>query len=221
MMSSNKYLSRTLGSIAILLGLTVALTNSSQAQDGNSDPEITMILEQWEVKVADPDVDTNSPQLSTIMTPDNSHPEDFFAFELNHSTIPEFSPGGMQVQYWSGDQLSKYQYSATNELIDESPDTIIWTQRLSLNNGQLRFQIINGDSESFGDFGGSALFTLTTPSNLQSLNAYSYEESAKYSNVTYGTNRVEKMQLKRVRFYSGSTLVKQMNTPIVVDNSSE
>ena len=63
------------------------------------------------------------------------------------------------------------------------------------------FSVVNGQSTSWGPFGGESL-KLRLPVNIPNLNAYSSNLSDAKTEVTYGGNRVKRLVLKEVRHYS-------------------
>ena len=75
-------------------------------------PRVVSVEEHWELSLAQPDPDRSAPQITMVFSPDGDVNGEHFLFTLNHGTVPEYEPGGMQVQLWDGDQLIE---SATAE----------------------------------------------------------------------------------------------------------
>jgi hypothetical protein len=69
-------------------------------------------------------------------------------------------------------------------------------------NGQLIFEILGGQSSTWGAFGGNGNLRLVIPSSLSNLDAYSPIVSAENSRVGFGGRRVERLALKRVRKFT-------------------
>ena len=72
-----------------------------------------------------------------------------------------------------------------------------WSQNISLQNGQLSFQVRDGNSETWGQFGGSDL-SLTVATSLTSLNSYRPAVSLSESQVGYAQNRVGSLTLTKL-----------------------
>src|SRR5436309_9491493 len=63
------------------------------------------IQEDWQLVIGIPDPVGAGPQLSTTMSPVTDGSTPCFVFDMNYRDSPTFSPGGMQVQVWSGDTM--------------------------------------------------------------------------------------------------------------------
>src|SRR5262249_24089103 len=123
-----------------------------------------------------------------------------------------FRAGGLQVLAWSGKDLMA-STSQKETQCSTAGETITWTQRLALSGGMLRYQITNGTSTTWGGFRHGGLLSVVQSSSLESLDAYSPDVSKANSGVGWQANHVTRMTLARVRYYSGSTLVRTDNTP--------
>src|SRR4051812_43338710 len=91
--------------LSIVMLAATALTLSSGGVQAQTSPPPDQIEEDWQIIIATPDTVGAGPQMSTAMSPvaDGSSP--FFVFDTNYRDSPTFSPGGMQAQVWSGDQM--------------------------------------------------------------------------------------------------------------------
>ena len=60
------------------------------------------IEEDWEVEIGTPEPAGNAPQIINVFSPRQSLSGAYAVFEVNHSTQPTYSAGGMQLQCWVG-----------------------------------------------------------------------------------------------------------------------
>jgi hypothetical protein len=175
------------------------------------------IEEDWSVVVASYDTDGVGPQITTSMSPvsDNSTP--FVAFDLNYREYPDFIAGGMQTQIWSGANLSGYATQSTSQLQNNN-ETITWTQRMTLGSGSVTYLVLNGSSQSFGQFGQTyGLSPVSFSTSVTSFAGYSPATSIKNSGASWESNLVTSMTLTQVRYYSGSTLLATDSTQYSVN----
>ena len=122
----------------------------------------------------------------------------------------------MQIQVWSGDNVLSYASPNGSEQFSTSGETVTWTQSVSLGTrGGLRFSV-EGDSTTWGHFGGSKQMRLWLGTSLTSLNAYRPSVSVANSGVGFAANRVERLVLKEVRYYSAQGLLARDATERVV-----
>jgi len=79
-------------------------------------------------------------------------------------------------------------------------ERITWKTSMSLSDGRLSFEVLDGTSDTWGAFGGNAgRLRATQLTNLADLNGYDPDVSISNSGVGYASNRVQSMTLKRVR----------------------
>jgi hypothetical protein len=192
----------------LLLGvLAIALTAAAQEASVPYD----RIEEDWEIVVAEPDPDTHAPQLINVMSPTGDLSEDYGVLELNHCTQPDYVEGGLQLQFWS-DEEYQLNYTPKPSLLLAIPaETIRYTVAMAIENGHLKFRVLNGTSTSWGTFGGDS-FVVSRPARRPNLSAYSTSVSTAKSRVAFASHRVEKFSLKRVRYYHNNTLIKTDET---------
>ncbi|MEX0585818.1 MAG: hypothetical protein WD176_04200 [Pirellulales bacterium] len=189
---------------------------TSRAEDGGT-PNITRVEEDWELVVSEPDVHDNSPQLSCVTSPLGDLSGLYAVLELNHRTQTSYVRGGLQLQIWNGpDQLVSTKTSYDNDYLSHAGETIRWTQSLKVSDGTLTFDVFNGTSQSWGNFGASSDLRRTVSTTLTNLNAYSSDVSVQNSGVGYGGNRVTSLVLKTVRKYAGDQLVQTDSVAKVV-----
>ena len=95
-----------------------------------------------------------------------------------------------------------------------------WTQKLSLHDGTLTFQILNGESETWPTFGGDEL-SIDVPTTQSTLNSYKPSVSLAESQVGYAENRVTSLTLTKLVWVTEDGQVHEQNAPIPIDTSLE
>ncbi len=204
-----------------LAGLTAAaiMAAAPNALLGGDGPDIDRIEEDWEVVIGEPSPEEEAPQIVNVFSPLGNLEQDFAVFELNHRTQPDYLEGGMQLQRWTGSELDQVE-SWTNDrdsfLLMTPGETVTYTLRMSLLYGSwLGFSVRNGQSETWGQFGGDSL-RLVSYTDLPNLNSYSTENSTTNSRIGFASYRVTRFVLKEVRYYSQGELVLTDTTDHVV-----
>jgi len=134
--------------------------------------EIVSIEEHWELHVGGPDVDSNSPQISMVMSPTGGLEGDYFVFTLNHGNVPGFTAGGMQVQHWYDEEAVDTSNGPQLETLSHNDETISWTQKLSVNNGTITFEILDGSSQTWNVLGGQGYLKASVSTAMETLNSY-------------------------------------------------
>jgi len=193
-----------------LLGFTLF----SFASDRAAALDVVLVEEHWELHVGGPDVGRSAPQLTMLMSPTASTDSDFFLVNLNHWTIPDYEPGGIQVHRWLGDNVKAAAHSSNYAPLAADAEIISWVQRMSIAGGQLKFEVVNGNSQSWGSFGGNGQLKLTHATALTRLNDYHPSVSLSHSGVGYAGNRVSVFVLKRLRWITSDDEMHEMIAPI-------
>lgn len=181
-------------------------------------PRVISIEEHWVLHVSQPELDRSAPQTTMVMSPSGELAGAFFLFTLNHATVPDYRPGGMQVQLWEGTTLVDNHAGDATEPLSHGDETVTWVQRISLEDGTLTFQVLNGSSESWGSFGGDDL-TLNTSTSLTGLNSYLPVISLTESEVGYAENRVVSLVLTKLVWVTDDGITHEQNAPIPIDTS--
>ena len=211
-------------------GLTIVLifallllpgTQSYQARafqtmpdEGVLEPIVVYIEEDWQLVLNEPGEQITAPQFHTVMSPFGNTDVVYAQVSWNYRDLPEFVAGGMQLQAWGDD----YNFGHTNvreDTLSLDAEIITWTQVLHTNGQKIRFKIIDGQSSSWGSFGGENVH-VDIPFALTNLNGYSSSVSAADSCITYGSNRVTSLVITEVRRYGPNGLLSVDNTPVVV-----
>lgn len=174
------------------------------------------IEEDWELVVASPDANSTAPQVSCTISPLSHVSSLHAAFELNHQSQPEFTAGGLQLQVWNDEQPLSSRKFPTSGVLDTDNEVIRWTQSLTLEDGTLTFEITDGTSTTWSNFGGQGYLKASLTTNLENLNGYDPDISVENSGVAYAGNRVTKLVLKRVRATLASGEVIEDTTQRVV-----
>jgi hypothetical protein len=176
--------------------------------------KIVQIDEQWELQIGEPDTSLSAPQATMVMSPTGNLDSTYFIFNLNCRNFPTYQPGGVQVQHWEGDSVVDSGTGAAADPLSQSEDTVSWTERVTLNNGTLTFEVVDGASNSWGHFGNEDALRLSSPTSLNNLNAYKPAISLTESQIGYADNRVRSLILKKIVWYTDDGQSHQLNAPI-------
>ena len=182
--------------------------------------DIVQVEEEWELVLKDPDSDLTAPQVTCAISPTGDVDGLHATFELNHQSYPYFASGGMRLQVWSGEDNVSSHKTQNDGVMSTAGETVRWTQSMRLHGGSLTFEIKNGTSTTWGEFGGEHGLRTNCSSDLTSLNEYDPDVSVANSGTGYASNRVASLTLKRVRitFDNGDVVVD--DTERTVDQSA-
>jgi hypothetical protein len=203
-------------SVASLLAFCAASAFATLAWADS--PRVVRVEEHWELQVAQPDSGLSAPQTTMVMSPTDNIDGVHFLVTLNHSTVPNYAPGGVQVQLWDGDVLVNAHSAHDGEALTQSEEVVNWVQRMTISDGHLSFQVLNGQSETWGAFGGDDL-TVSESTSLTSLNSYHPGVSLTESQVGYAENRVVSLTLTKLVWETEDGVVHEQNAPIPIDTS--
>lgn len=178
--------------------------------------DVYRVEEDWELVVADPDATTVAPQVTTSISP-LGHINGLHAtFEINHRTVPSYSPGGLHFHVWNGESRLSTRDDSSNALVSQTGEVVRWTQRMTLVDNTLWLSVREGTSSTWGNFGAEGNLRISMTTNLNNLNEYSPEVSVAQSGIGFASNRAESLVLKRVRRTFNNGQVVEDNTPRVV-----
>ena len=174
--------------------------------------DIIRIEEDWEIQVAAPWPDRNTPELVASMGPVADESESVVSLLINHATYPEYRAGGVQLQVWKNEQLMGRSTFAHNRQLATANEIIRFTLVMAMGSGKLKFQVTSGTSSTFGEFGGGNW--IEAPTSLTSLASYSPAASIYRSALSVGRNRLSKYQINQVRVSteSGETIDKTVRS---------
>ena len=187
---------------------------------GQTSPNVVRIEEDWELVIATPDTNSAGPQITMAFSPFNSVEGLHATFELNHRTYPGSVAGGMQLQMWYGEYPCNYQAGSSTNLLNIAGETITWTQVMEVDECELVFKIENGQSQTWGNFGGNGSLERRICWEIQNLNSYNVNNSVTNSGVGYAGKRVQSLVIKRYRAYTADGTMVQDTTPRVVHSTS-
>src|SRR3954465_8863866 len=107
-------------------------------------PKVLQIEEQWELSIGAPDAGRSAPQATMVMSPTGNLDSTYFLFTLNCRNLPSYQPGGVQVQQWEGNSVANSGTGSIAEPLSQSEDTVRWTQRVTLHDGTITFEVVDG-----------------------------------------------------------------------------
>lgn len=202
------------GALACIIGLAIALATSSPVLAGPND--VVAVEEHWALQVSRPDAQRSTPQITMLMSPTGTVQSVYFQFTLNHANVATYAPGGLQVQSWLAGIAVHQRATDINVALDRPNEVIRWTQRLSLLNGNLRFQVCDGESETWGTFGGDDL-TLDVATLQANLNSYRPSLSLNGARVGFAENCPVSLILTKVAWLTEDGQVHEQSGPISVE----
>ncbi len=179
--------------------------------------KILSIEEHWSLKVGEPEPDRSSPQASMVMSPGGNLDGQYFLFTLNHRTLPAYEPGGMQVQLWDGNEAVDEAVGVAEVPLSVADETISWVQKLEIDGGVLKFQVLDGTSQTWGAFGNTGTLKLTAATAPTDLNDYQPGISLTESEVGYAGNRVLSLTLDKLVWTTEDGEVHELTAPIDID----
>ena len=195
---------KSLGFLAVLLSASTAYSS-----------DVVLVEETWELEVTTTDSNSTAPQVATAISPTGNDDSVHAVFELNHQSVPSWAPGGMHLQLWEGETPLETHKHPNGKVMSDGHEVITWTQRMWLDDNVLSFDVVNGDSETWGNFGGQGYLRTSVASSLANLNGYDPDVSVENSGVTYAGNRVSKLVLKQVRIVGSNGQQHVDTTPRV------
>jgi len=180
-----------------LTALGVLMASTSAVCGDTSATDVMQVQEDWELVLSEPAAIKTAPQLETVISPVGNVDSVFARTTWNYREFPDFQAGGMQLQAWHGDAfLAKTNFGSND--FSTVRETVTWTQVLKTDGNILTLKISDGQSVTWGAFGGSTL-TLVGIVDLPNLNGYRTEVSVNNSGISFGSNRVVLLRIKAVR----------------------
>jgi hypothetical protein len=193
-----------LGAFAVLL-----CTASAEAQ---SPVKVVRVVESWQLVVSQPDPSLDAPQVTSVISPVGHLDSLYAAFEVNHQSQPAFVGGGMQLQLWNGETPLVSKKHKEGQKLAHDNETISWVHDMYLKDGVLYFQVRNGASTTWGNFGGPLSTAASVATTLEDLNGYSPLVGVENSGVGYAGNRVTSLKLMSVKVYTSDGQVVEDST---------
>jgi len=178
--------------------LSAVLALSSAAKFATAQ-DIVHIEEDWTLLVGTPDANSVGPQIAVTMSPFNDIKDTYFTLEINHRSLPYWTPGGITLHQWAGEWRIQSLDRADRSVMNTSNETVTWTQILDVQGGVLTFQVKNGSSTTWGPFGYSGHLKLMTGWGVNNINSYTPNVSVARSGVAYAGNRVQLLKITEIR----------------------
>ncbi|HOW17520.1 MAG TPA: hypothetical protein PLC79_00675 [Phycisphaerae bacterium] len=194
--ASGRSLCRLLAGVVLLLPVMASLARAQEP--------VIRVEEDWVLILNEPNDNLDSPQFHTTMSPFPNLDSYFAVVSWNYRETPDFVPGGVQLQSWNGDERIRSRTIDYGQL-STSAETITWTQSLETDGAVLLFQVLNGQSTTWGTFGRD--MRIDADANLPDLSGYSPDASVGNSCISYGANRVDVLMITQVRRYGPSGLL--------------
>jgi hypothetical protein len=193
--------------------IVITLLGNSAAGDTPL-PDVAHVEEDWQLIVDEPQTNNNGPQVTCSISPRDMN-SGYVALDLNYHTLP-YCAGGLQMHSWTPyNPIVTRDFSPTAMLATPG-ETITWTQTMGIRDGRLWFRVMNGQSQTWGPFGGrgTGIFIGT---DFPNLNGYDPNVSVNNSGVSFASNLVTSLTLQAVRWYDvNRNLIKQTTDPRVV-----
>jgi hypothetical protein len=178
--------------------------------------DVARVEEDWELVVNQPDADLNGPQLTCVISPATVG-DAYCAFDINYCTQPDYSAGGLQMHAWNPFTPIVTCNFPVSGVMQTNNETVTWTQTMSLADGVLTFLVVDGQSTTWGTFGGTVDESVSVNTTVSNLNAYDPNVSLVNSGVSFASNLVTSLTLTAVRWYAADgTLIQEITTPQVV-----
>jgi hypothetical protein len=207
----------------LLLLLPVSLSSISTGETGTGTPSVPVptgasrVEEDWEIVIKEPSTATDSPQLSVVFGPADPESKTHAVFELNHATQPSYLKGGMQLQCWWGEELVDYRNQHHPSDLHVNNETITFTTATQTGNNKILMEVLNGNSTSFGAFGGETSLRAQVNLAKADLSDFDSNYSLQHSGCGWGKNRVSKFTRKAIRYYDkDGSLAAQDTTERVI-----
>lgn len=207
-----------LGAVYLSVAAVLSMGGAARLGADEGDVFVTKVCESWEVTVGQPNTVRNAPQVTMIMSPHPDLENDYFSFLLNFRCEPDYSPGGMQLLHLKGTEVVDHRDGPCDEMLHHDSETVSWRQSLSIENGALQFDVDEGDSESWGSFGGQGYLRQSVATSLTNLNGYRPRVSLTESGIGFAGNRVESLRLMRLEWHLSDDRVVTFTAPIDIDS---
>jgi len=212
----------SIGSLVTRLTLFAAVASSiAGAEAFAAEPQtIVRVEEDWVLVVGAPDANSIAPQICCTISPPIETDAPHATLELNHHSRPDFVVGGIQLQTWNDEWPLTYNSIPSHNILEDDGEVISWTQTMAIEDGALKFEVVNGASKTWGGFGGAGHLRASVASGLSNLNGYSPDATVQNSGVSLATHRVRSLMLKQVRLITSTGEVVVDDTPRVVHASN-
>ena len=181
---------------------------------GEAQEPVIRVEQDWRLVLTEPDDAVLAPQLHTVMSPFGNLNSLYAQVTWNYAELPDFEEGGLQIQAWEGEDCS-FHRSFNGQGLSGIAETVRWTQVMETNGNTLSCKIVNGQSTTWGSFGGQSM-GVNGSAAVPNLNQYDTGVSVGNSLVTYGANRVRLLVITEVRRYGEDGLLSVESNPRVI-----
>lgn len=178
------------------------------------------VQEDWELLIQTTSPDVTAPQIATVISPIENIEAEYGVLELNHTTQPDYSDGGIQLQRWNGDFICSTRTANSHARLTTPDERITFTMTMKISGGKLAFGVINGKSQTWGDFGGEPYWRTRTDSAYPDLARYDRKVSVQKTRIGFAANLVQSFKQKTVRYYKNGELLKTDTVEQVVYDAS-
>lgn len=197
---------------ASLLILALLFQMSGHAEEVANDP-IVAISTSWRIRLNTPNDNGSLPQIIAVLLPNGTLYDNYMLLELNHTSLPAYSAGGMQLQIWNYDKeltwSDPYSPGSRCRTVDEEISFMLNAEIVqdpgSPTGRSVSFTVQDFRSSTWG--GHDTLPSYRLPTKLQSLDGFSPAACVSESGVNVGGTEVEHMKIDSItyRFASGET----------------
>jgi hypothetical protein len=169
--------------------------------------DLVRVEEDWQLVLGEPDSNSCGPQIACTMSPLGHINGTYFTLELNHRSMPYWSPGGITLHHWNDEWRIESMERPDRSVMQTNDEIVTWTQSLDLDGNNVTFQIKDGTSTTWGPFGYTGYLKLSSYWGSNNLNGYSPDVSVSRSGVAYASNRVRTLKILQIRgtFSNGAT----------------
>ena len=178
--------------------------------------QVVRVEEDWKMVLGIPDPESIAPQITCMISPIGDVNSLHAAFTLNHRGMPDFSPGGLQLQVWDNESPLFMKNFSNTSILSHDNEIVTWTQAMELKDGALTFEVVNGHSETWNHFGDQNSLKAVVNSVLPNLNNYHPNVSVNNSGIGFASNRVQSLVLQRVRLILSTGQIIEEDTPRIV-----
>jgi hypothetical protein len=197
------------------IALAVLLAGVPAAAQAPSSDPVLRVEEDWLLLLNEPGALVDAPQFHTVMSP-FPNLDSYYAqvlWNYRESSLDTIFLGGLQLQSWNGETKLRTR-SVGIARLSTTAEIITWTQALQTDGVLLSYDITNGQSITWGQFGKD--MNITQDASVPDLNQYDTNTSIQSSWITYGSNRVDLLVITEVRKYGQNGLISVDSTPRVV-----
>lgn len=156
------------------------------------------VEEDWEMVIHEPDVKTNSPQVSFFLYPGGTD-ERYFQLQMNFAAEEGFSSGGFRVGAFVDEIPVDEERSRVRGVLAWDGDKVEWTSAMAVFDGKLMYALKDGHGLQWGSFGGPEFLVSMPNEHINDLSNYDPQQSLDNVDIGFGSNRVHSIRLKRVR----------------------